>query len=100
MKERKTFREIEKILKENAAILKEKFNVKELGIFGSYVRREQKNKSDVDILVEFYKPLDLFAFIEFEDFLSALLGIKVDFVMKSALKPRIKDKILKDAIYL
>ena len=100
MKERKTLREIEKILNENEAILREKFNVKELGIFGSYVRREQKNKRDVDILVEFYKPPDLFTFIELEDFLSALLGIKVDLVMKSTLKPRIKDRILKEAIYL
>lgn len=100
MRERKALEEIEKILKENEAILKEKFNVKELAIFGSYVRSEQNNKSDVDILVEFYKPPDLFTFIELEDFLSALLGIKVDFVMKSALKPRIKDRILKEAIYL
>jgi predicted nucleotidyltransferase len=86
MGERRTLGEIEELLKKNEAILKEKFNVKELGIFGSYVRREQKNKSDVDI--------------ELEDFLSALLGIKVDLVMKSALKPRIKDRILKEAIYL
>ena len=100
MKERKTLRVIEKKLNENEAILREKFNVKELGIFGSYVRREQKNKSDVDILVEFYKPPDLLAFIELEDFFSALLGIKVDLVMKSALKPRIKDRILKEAIYI
>ena len=100
MKERKTLREIEKILNENEAILREKFNVKELGIFGSYVRREQKNKRDVDILVEFYKPPDLFTFIELEDFLSALLGIKVDLVMKSTLKPRIRERILKEAIYL
>jgi len=100
MKETKTLGEIEKILKENEAILREKFNVKELGIFGSYVRREQKNKSDVDILVEFHKTIDLFAFIELENFLSDILGIKVDLVMKSALKPRIKDRILKEAIYL
>jgi predicted nucleotidyltransferase len=100
MGERRTLGEIEELLKKNEAILKEKFNVKELGIFGSYVRREQKNKSDVDILVEFYKPPDLFTFIELEDFLTALLGIKVDLVMKSALKPRIKDRILKEAIYL
>ena len=100
MKERKTLRVIEKKLNENEAILRGKFNVKELGIFGSYVRREQKNKSDVDILVEFYKPPDLFAFIELEDFFSALLGIKVDLVMKSTLKPRIRERILKEAIYL
>jgi predicted nucleotidyltransferase len=100
MGERRTLGEIEELLKKNEAILKEKFNVKEIGIFGSYVRREQKNKSDVDILVEFYKPPDLFTFIELEDFLSALLGINVDLVMKSALKPRIKERILKEAIYL
>jgi len=100
MKERKTLVEIEKILKENEVILKEKFNVKELGIFGSYVRREQKNKSDVDILVEFYEPPDLFTFIELEDFLSVLLATKVDLVMKSTIKSRIKDRILNEAIYL
>ena len=99
-KKRKTLEEIEKALKENEAVLRERFKVKEIGFFGSYVRGEQKEKSDVDILVEFYKTIDLFAFVELEDFLSEILGIKVDLVMKSTLKSRIKDRILKEAVYL
>ena len=71
-----------------------------IGIFGSYVRGEQKKKSDLDILVEFSEPIGLFKFVELEDFLSQELNLKVDLVMKDALKPRIKDSILKEAIYV
>jgi predicted nucleotidyltransferase len=52
----------------------------------------QKKKSDLDVLVEFYRTIDLFTFVELEDFLSEVPGVKVDPVMKSALKPRIKDR--------
>jgi predicted nucleotidyltransferase len=80
--------------------LKEKFKVKTIGFFGSYVRGEQKNTSDLDILVDFDEPISLFRFIELEDFLSQQLGVKVDLVMRDALKPRIKDSILNEAIYV
>lgn len=80
--------------------LKEKFKVKTIGFFGSYVRGEQKNTSDLDILVDFYETISLFRFIELEDFLSQQLGVKVDLVMRDALKPRIKDSILNEAIYV
>ena len=80
--------------------LKEKFKVKTIGLFGSYAKGEQKEKSDLDILVDFYEPISLFRFIELEDFLSQQLGVKVDLVMKDALKSRIKDSILKEAIYV
>jgi len=81
-------------------ILRERFKVETIGIFGSYVRGEQKRKSDVDILVEFSETPSLFEFVELEDFLSQKLGIKVDLVMKDALKPRIKDSILSEAVYI
>jgi len=80
--------------------LKEKFKVKTIGLFGSYAKGEQKEKSDLDILVDFYESISLFRFIELEDFLSQQLGVKVDLVMKDALKSRIKDCILKEAIYV
>ena len=60
----------------------------------------QKKKSDLDVLVEFYRTIDMFTFVELEDFLSEVPGVKVDLVMKIALKPRIKDRILKEAVYL
>lgn len=76
------------------------FNVKNLGIFGSFVRGEQKKGSDLDVLVEFSEPIGLFRFIELEERLTAMLGVKVDLVSKKALKPRIGERILKEVIYV
>ena len=96
----KTLEEIEKILREHKGELREKFKVKEIGIFGSYVRGEAKETSDVDILVEFDETPSLFEFIELETYLSDLLGVKVDLVMKKALKPHIKQHILREVVYV
>ncbi len=85
-------------LKQNMPLLKEKYKVKSLEVFGSYVKGRQKRGSDMDILVEFYEPIDLFSYMEHEEFLSELLGVKVDLGMKDTLKPRIKDRILKEAV--
>ena len=85
-------------LRENKPVLEEKYGVKNLEVFGSYIRGEQKQSSDLDVLVEFSKTIDLFKYIELEDYLSEKLGVKVDLVMKDALKPRIKDRILNEAI--
>jgi predicted nucleotidyltransferase len=71
-----------------------------LGIFGSYVRREQKKKSDVDILIDFENSISLLSFVALEYHLSDVLGKKVDLVMKSALKPRIGKQILREVIYI
>jgi hypothetical protein len=79
-------------------LLRERFKVETIGIFGSYVRGEQKRKSDLDVLVEFSEPPSLFEFVEIEDFLSQKLGLKVDLVMRDSLKPRIRDSILKEAV--
>ena len=86
-----------KVLKPEVA---DKFKVKTIGIFGSYVRGDQKETSDLDVLVDFFEPISLFKFVELEDFLSQRLGVKVDLVMRDSLKPRIKDSILNEAIYV
>jgi hypothetical protein len=85
-------------LRENKQVLEEKYGVKNLEVFGSYIRGEQKKGSDLDVLVEFSKTIDLFKYIELEEFMSKKLGVKVDLVMKDTLKPRIKDRVLKEAI--
>ncbi len=85
-------------LRENKHVLEEKYRVKTLGVFGSYVRGEQKKSSDLDILVEFQEPVGLFKFMELEEFLEKNTGIKVDFVSKKALKPRIGKHILEEVI--
>ena len=85
-------------LREIMPVLMDKYSVKSLEAFGSYARGQQRKSSDLDILVEFHETIDLFAFVELEQFLSEALGTKVDLVMKDMLKPRIKDKVLQEAI--
>jgi predicted nucleotidyltransferase len=92
--------EIEAKLKENKDLLDQKFNVREIGIFGSFVRGEQKETSDLDILVEFKARVSLFEIVRLERFLSELLGEKVDLVLKKSLKPRIGKHILKEVVYV
>jgi len=93
-------KKIKKTIKEHKLLLKERFKVKSVAVFGSYLRGKQKKESDIDILVEFYEPIDLFKFVELENFLTQTLGRKVDLVMKEALKPRLKEKILEEAVVL
>jgi predicted nucleotidyltransferase len=90
--------EIKKVIKEHEDILKEKYKVKEISIFGSYVRGEAKKSSDIDILVELGDGIGLLTFIEIEEYLSDILGIKVDLVEKEGLKPRIGQNILREAV--
>ncbi|MDL5501798.1 MAG: nucleotidyltransferase family protein, partial [Candidatus Methanoperedens sp.] len=79
-------------LRKNKPVVEKKYGVKNLEVFGSYIRGEQKKGSDLDILVEFHRTIDLFKYIELENFLSKKIGVKVDLVMKETLKPRIKDR--------
>ena len=98
--ESKKLRDIETLVKENKVVLTKQFKVKEIGIFGSVVRGEDKETSDVDILVEFVEPIGFFKFLELEEYLSDLIGRKVDLVSKKALKPRIGKHILKEVAFL
>jgi len=91
---------IKKKLKKLEPLLREKFKVKRIGIFGSYVRGEEKKGSDIDILVEFVEAPGFFEFIELEDYLSKTLETKVDLVMKDALKPFLAKYILNEVVYL
>jgi hypothetical protein len=81
-------------------ILRRRFQVQYLGLFGSYVQGTPRKNSDLDILVEFSETPSLFEFIQLEGYLSELLGIKVDLVMKSTLKPMIGRRILSEVVGL
>jgi predicted nucleotidyltransferase len=94
----KSLEEIKKILKEHKSTIEKQFKVKEIGIFGSYVRGEYGDNSDIDLLVEFYEPVGFFTFMDLEEYLEGLLGTKVDLVSKKALKPRIGKYILEEMI--
>lgn len=76
--------------------MNDQYNVKYIGLFGSYIRGEQTPESDLGILVEFSKTPTLFQFINLENYLSDNLGIKVDLVMKDSLKPNIGKHILNE----
>ena len=89
--------EIESILREHLPDLERRYHVKSLGIFGSYVRGEQHENSDVDLLVEFDDPhLTLLEFVDLQNHLSDLLGISVDLVEKGTLKPALGERILQE----
>jgi hypothetical protein len=89
---------IKRTLLQHKTELRDRFKVKNIGVFGSYVRGEQNRQSDVDLLVEFEQPIGLFEFMDLEMYLSSLLGVKVDLVSKKALKPHIGAYILKEVI--
>jgi hypothetical protein len=96
----KELEEVKRIIEKYKPTLKEKFKVKSVGLFGSYVKGDQSEQSDLDVLVEFYETIDLFEFIRLENLLSEIIGVKVDLVMKDALKPQIRDRILEEVIYI
>jgi len=98
----KTVEEIKEILKEHKEEVSRTYKVSEIGIFGSFVRGEQKKRSDLDILVEFDEENipSLLKLIEMERYLQRLLRKKVDLVMKSSIRPELKDIILKEVVYI
>lgn len=86
------------ILHTHKSILQNQYHVQEIALFGSVARDEHKDSSDIDVLVEFSEPVGFFTFIDLENFLSKLLEKKVDLVTRRALKPIIKNQILKEAL--
>ncbi len=88
------------ILKKHEEQIKKKFGVKKIGVFGSTVTGEAYERSDIDILVEFRKSVDFFEFLDLQYYLEELFNRKVDLVTPDALKPLIKDRILKEVVYV
>jgi hypothetical protein len=77
-----------------------RFHLQEIGVFGSYVRGQERAESDIDILVNFTITPGLFTLVELEDEITRLLGIPVDLAVKTALKPHIGQRILSEVIYI
>lgn len=80
-------------------ILADKFHVKSIGYFGSYLTGKQTDKSDLDLLIEFSQPVG-WEFFTLEKFLEQSLGMRVDMVTRDAIKERIKESILKQVHYI
>ncbi len=90
--------EILRLLKSNFSIIQSRFGVKALMIFGSVARSEAKPGSDVDVLVDFTQQPDFDRFMDLKFFLEDLLRTKVDLVTRSALRPRMRPVIEKEAL--
>jgi hypothetical protein len=86
-------------LRELKPVLANEFNVKEIGLFGSYSDNEQNKESDIDILVEFYKPIG-WKFFSLEKYLEDVFNKKVDLVTKKALKKQLRERILNQTLFL
>jgi len=91
---------IRRVLKRNLPMLRERYHIQSLGLFGSYVRREQSADSDLDLLVTFSEVPGLLRFVALENELCDLVGVQVDLVMRDALKPRLGRRILEEVVEL
>jgi len=96
----KNIDEIKRKIEELKPLLKKRFKVKRIGVFGSYTRGEQKEESDLDVLVEFYEPVSLLGLVRLENYLTDILGVKVDVVPKKDVRAELRKRILKETVYL
>ena len=87
-------------LREHENVLVERFGVKKVGVFGSFAKGEERRDSDVDILVEFKEGQKTFGnYMELKFYLEELFGREVDLVIETAIKPRLRGHILKEAVH-
>jgi predicted nucleotidyltransferase len=86
------------VLRRHRRVLAERYHIETLGVFGSYVRNEQHDGSNLDVLVTFTQTPSLFTLVALEDELQNLLGTPVDVVLKSSLKPHIGRQILGEVV--
>lgn len=95
-----TMDEVRRIISEHKSELLEKFNIVSVGVFGSYVRGEHHKDSDIDLLVELKEDISLLRLVSAENFLSDLLRRKVDLVPKDDVRPELRERILREVVYI
>jgi len=95
----RTIEELKEIIAQNQIILEQKYKVKTIAFFGSFVRGDQTEESDIDMLVEFNEPVGLL-FIHLADYLEEILGMKVDLLTLDAIKPNRKEFIVDELVYV
>ena len=95
-----TIEEIKNILNENKDYFTEKYNVNNFLLFGSYAKNLQTEESDIDLLVNFTKPVDMFDFVDLQEYLTKIFNKKIDLGTVNGLKSFVKDSILKEALTL
>ena len=94
----KTLDEIRTIIRQHRNVLAEKYGVAVVGVFGSFVRCEQREQSDIDLLVDILRPISLLELVGAEIYLSEVLGVKVDLVPKRDVREELRETIFAEAI--
>ena len=95
-----TRNDIQRILREKGPDLRERYHVRSLSLFGSYARGEATAQSDIDLLVDFERLPTLFEFMDLEEELTRLLGVRVDLVSRKALRGERGKRILQEEVRL
>lgn len=96
----KTLEEIKNVLGRQRAALAERYGVTVVGVFGSYVRGDQTPTSDLDLLVEYIRPVSLLELVGAELYLAEVLGMKVDLIPRPDVRSEIREAILREAVAL
>lgn len=98
----KNLTELKECLNDQAPYLEERYGVRVIGVFGSYVRNEQQPESDLDILIELDRPpkISLIGLVELENYLSDVLGVPVDIAIRKNLKKRIGERIMREVVQI
>lgn len=86
------------ILTKHRQVLNDRYGVKSLALFGSVARDEAKPASDVDLLVDFDRPVGLFGLFALQDYLETILGCPVDLGTPDSLKPRLREEVLAESV--
>jgi len=96
----KNIKKIREVIKQHRDILAERYGVAIVGIFGSYVRGEHEESSDIDLLADILRPISLLEMVGAELYLSEVLEIKVDLVPKRSVREELRDSIFEEAVSL
>ncbi|HIK30565.1 MAG TPA: nucleotidyltransferase family protein [Oscillatoriales cyanobacterium M59_W2019_021] len=94
----KSLEEIQHLLQAHRELLQARFRVSEMSIFGSYARGQQTPSSDLDLLIDYDRPPTLWMLAQLRDYLSEMLEMRVDVVTQKGLKPRIRERVLEEAV--
>jgi predicted nucleotidyltransferase len=94
----KTVEEIQTIIRQHQDILAERYGVSIVAIFGSYVRGEQRRRSDLDLLADILRPVSLLELVGAELYLSEVLGVKVDLIPKRSVREELRETIFREAV--
>jgi len=96
----KTLEEIRAIIRQHRDVLAERYGVAIVGVFGSYVRGEQKGQSDIDLLVDILHPISLLELVGAEIYISEILGTKVDLIPKRDVREELRETIFAETVAL